>query len=91
MALPLVFGVSFQTPVLMAFFTRIGLIRSAGYLTYWRHAAFGMAIFAAVLTPTQDVITWGYLFVPMFGLYLIGVVVCRAVEPRSLPDAAPSA
>lgn len=88
-ALPLVFGVSFQTPVLMAFFTRIGVISARGYLTYWRHAAFGLAIFAAVITPTQDVITWAYLFVPMFGLYLLGAAVCSVVEPPRTPATAP--
>jgi sec-independent protein translocase protein TatC len=87
--LPLIFGISFQTPVLMVFFTRIGLITAHGYLTYWKHAAFGMAVFAAIVTPTQDVITWGYLFVPMFALYLIGVAVCRAVEPRRPPSLVP--
>jgi sec-independent protein translocase protein TatC len=89
-ALPLVFGVSFQTPVVMAFFTRIGVTTARGYLAYWKHAAFGMAAFAAVITPTQDVITWGYLFVPMFGLYLVGVAVCRMVEPARPPDVIPS-
>lgn len=89
-ALPLIFGVSFQTPVVMAFFTRIGVTTARGYLTYWRHAAFGMAAFAALITPTQDVITWGYLFVPMFGLYLVGVAVCRIVEPAQPPDVVPS-
>ncbi|MBN9118431.1 MAG: twin-arginine translocase subunit TatC [Planctomycetes bacterium] len=87
--MPLIFGVSFQTPVLMAFFTRIGVTTARGYLTYWRHAALGMAAFAAVITPTQDVITWGYLFVPLFTLFLVGVGVCRLVEPGR-PAAAPS-
>ena len=87
--LPLIFGVSFQMPVLMAFFTRIGVTTARGYLTYWRHSALGMAAFAAVITPTQDVITWGYLFVPLFLLYLVGVGVCRLVEPGR-PAAAPS-
>ena len=40
-----------------------------------------LAAFAAVITPTQDMITWGYLFVPLFALYLVGVGVCRLVEP----------
>lgn len=83
--LPVVFGVAFQTPVLMAFFTRIGVTTARGYLTYWRHSALGMAVFAAVITPTQDVITWGYLFVPLLSLYLVGVGVCRLVEPGRRP------
>jgi sec-independent protein translocase protein TatC len=87
--LPLIFGASFQTPLLMVFFTRIGVTTAGGYLRYWRHATFGMAVFAAVVTPTQDVITWGYLFVPMFLLYLVGVAVCRLVEPGRAPAPAP--
>lgn len=88
--LPLVFGVSFQCPVLMAFLTRIGITTARGYLTYWRHATLAMAVFAALITPTQDVITWAYLFVPMFGLYLVGVAVCSLIESKKLPDVAPS-
>ena len=72
----------------MVFFTRMGLISARGYLTYWKHAAFGMGIFAALITPTSDVITWAYLFVPMFGLYLVGVLVCSLVETRNAPPVA---
>jgi sec-independent protein translocase protein TatC len=86
-AMPLVFGLSFQTPVVMAFFTRIGVTTARGYLTYWRHAALGMGLFAAVITPTQDLLTWAYLFLPMFGLYLLGVGACALAEPRPVPRA----
>jgi sec-independent protein translocase protein TatC len=88
--LPLIFGMSFQTPVVMAFFTRIGLTTAGAYLRYWRQAALGMAVLAAVITPTSDVITWGYLFAPMFGLYLVGVAVCRFVEPGRLTEEEPA-
>jgi sec-independent protein translocase protein TatC len=84
--LPVVFGVSFQTPLVMVFFTRIGVSSPRGYLRYWRHAVMGLAVFAAVITPTQDMMTWAYLFVPMFGLYLVGVGASALVEPRPEPD-----
>lgn len=87
--LPLIFGASFQAPLVMVFFTRIGVTTARGYLTYWRHATLAMAVFAAVITPTQDVVTWGYLFVPLFCLYLLGVAACRLVEPRRPPAAVP--
>lgn len=85
--LPVIFGVSFQTPLVMVFFTRIGLTSARGYLNYWRHALFGLGVFAALVTPTQDLITWGYLFVPTFGLYLLGVGLCALIGP---PSPAPS-
>jgi sec-independent protein translocase protein TatC len=87
--MPVVFGLSFQTPLVMAFFTQIGVTTARGYLRYWKHAVLGLALFAAVITPTQDLITWSYLFGPMLGLYLVGVGVCRMIEPRprELPPA----
>jgi sec-independent protein translocase protein TatC len=74
--LPLVFGVSFQTPLVMIFLNRIGLFTAADYLSKWRYACMILAVLAAVITPTPDVITMSYLFVPMFGLYMLGVLFC---------------
>lgn len=75
--LPLVFGVSFQTPLVMVFLNRIGLFSAADYLSKWRYACMILAVFAALITPTPDVITMLYLFAPMFGLYMVGVVICH--------------
>jgi sec-independent protein translocase protein TatC len=75
--LPLVFGISFQTPLVMVFLNRLGLFSAADYLTKWRAACFIIAVFAAVITPTPDAITMMYLFVPMFGLYMAGIVFCH--------------
>ncbi|MCE9567076.1 MAG: twin-arginine translocase subunit TatC [Planctomycetes bacterium] len=75
--LPLVFGISFQTPLVMVFLNRIGIFTAQDYLSKWRHALMVLAVFSAVLTPTPDVITMMYLFIPMFGLYLVGIVVCH--------------
>ncbi|HSQ58079.1 MAG TPA: twin-arginine translocase subunit TatC, partial [Gemmata sp.] len=61
--LPLVFGISFQTPLVMIFFNRIGLFTAADYLSYWRAAVMIIAVFAALITPTPDVVTMMYLFV----------------------------
>ena len=40
-------------------------------------ACFIIAVFAALVTPTPDVVTMMYLFVPMFVLYLLGILVCH--------------
>jgi sec-independent protein translocase protein TatC len=74
--LPLVFGLSFQTPLVMIFLNRIGLFSAQDYLRKWRGACFTLALFAALITPTPDIVTMGYLFVPMFALYLAGIVFC---------------
>lgn len=75
--LPLVFGVSFQTPLVMIFLNRIGLFTAADYLKRWRYACMILAVLAALITPTPDVVTMSYLFVPMFGLYLLGIAFCH--------------
>ncbi|AMV27196.1 Sec-independent protein translocase protein TatC [Gemmata sp. SH-PL17] len=75
--LPLVFGVSFQTPLVMVFLNRIGIFTAEDYLTKWRYACIIIAFFAAIITPTPDVITMLYLFVPMFGLYMVGILICH--------------
>ena len=79
--LPLVFGVSFQTPLVMFFFNRIGTFTAADYWAKWRIAIMVIAVFSALITPTPDAVTMMYLFVPMFGLYVLGVLVCYYFPP----------
>lgn len=74
--LPVVFGVSFQAPLVMFFLTRIGVCTYKTFLDYWRAAIMILAVFSAIITPTPDVVTLLYLFVPMFGLYMLGILVC---------------
>jgi sec-independent protein translocase protein TatC len=80
--LPLVFGVSFQTPLVMVFFNRIGTFGWEDYLSKWRYAVMVLAVFAAIITPTPDAVTMLYLFVPMFSLYMLGVGVCWFFPPE---------
>ena len=80
--LPLVFGISFQTPLVMFFLNRIGLFTAQAYWKKWRYAVFILAVFSAVITPTPDAVTMLYLFVPMFGLYVLGVLICYFFPPR---------
>ncbi len=79
--LPLVFGVSFQTPLVMFFLNRIGTFGWQDYWRKWRIAVVVLAAFSAVITPTPDAVTMMYLFVPMFGLYMVGVAVCYWFPP----------
>lgn len=90
--LPLVFGISFQTPLVMFFLNRIGMFSWEDYWAKWRYAVIILAVFAAIITPTPDAVTMLYLFIPMFGLYIIGVLVCKYFPPaHELEDAAEAA
>ena len=90
--LPIVFGISFQTPLVMFFMNRIGLFGWEDYWAKWRYAVIILALFSAIITPTPDAVTMMYLFIPMFGLYMIGVAVCRVFPPQyEIDDAAEQA
>ncbi len=84
--LPLVFGISFQTPLVMIVFNRVGMFSWQDYASKWRIAIFALAAFSAVITPTPDVVTMMYLFVPMFGLYCLGVFACYWLPPVFPPE-----
>jgi sec-independent protein translocase protein TatC len=79
--MPLVFGLAFQTPLVMLFLNRIGIFGWETYLAKWRYAIFVMAILSALLTPSTDVISMLWLFVPTFGLYMFGVWICYMLPP----------
>jgi sec-independent protein translocase protein TatC len=79
--MPLVFGLAFQTPIVMIFLNRIGIFGYEVYLAKWRYAIFVMAILSALLTPSTDVVSMLFLFVPTFGLYMAGVWICYMLPP----------
>jgi sec-independent protein translocase protein TatC len=74
--MPVVFGLSFQTPLIMLFIERIGLMDIAGFKSKRKYAWFAMAVFAAVITPTPDALTMMYMWVPMCLLYELGILMC---------------
>src|SRR5260370_2793612 len=64
--LPLVFGLSCETTLRMLFLERIGLMDIKSFKSKRKYAWFGMAVFAAVITPTPDAWTMMYMWVPRF-------------------------
>ena len=81
--MPLVFGVSFQTPLVMLFMTD-RRVRRADVREKRRMAWFVMAVFAAVITPSTDAFSMMFLWVPMSLLYELGILLCM-LSPRP-PD-----
>jgi sec-independent protein translocase protein TatC len=79
--MPLVFGASFQTPLVMMFLNKIGLVTFETHKKTWRYAMFGLAVTTAILCPSTDVFSWLSLFIPTFGLYLIGIWICYMWPP----------
>ena len=74
--MPIVFGASFQTPLVMMFLHKIGLLSVQTFREKRRIAWFVMAVFAAVITPSVDAFSMLFLWVPMGALYELGILLC---------------
>jgi sec-independent protein translocase protein TatC len=79
--MPLVFGLSFQTPLVMMLLNKIGILDVDVFRRHRRVSWMVMAIFAAVITPTVDPFSMLFLWVPMVALYELGIYVCDWQRP----------
>jgi sec-independent protein translocase protein TatC len=71
--MPLVFGASFQTPLVMLFLHKLGVMDADSFRNKRRYAWFFMAVFAAVITPSTDALSMLFLWVPMSLLFELGI------------------
>jgi sec-independent protein translocase protein TatC len=74
--MPLVFGLAFQTPLVMRCVERLGILSAADYRSKRRLAWFLMAFVAALITPTIDVLSCLLLWLPLGVLYEAGILLC---------------
>jgi len=72
----LAFGIIFELPVFMVFSAGVGVSRSF-YITNRRFAILGIAILAALLTPTPDVVNMALMGGPLYLLYELGILVIK--------------
>ena len=66
-------GVSFETPLVVAFLARTGVITGPRLLSFWRHAFVVVAIIAAAITPTVDPVNMTIVMGPLIVLYFLSV------------------
>ena len=66
-------GIVFETPILIFFLARLGIVTPAFLMQKFKYAVVLSFVIAAVVTPTPDMVTQAALAVPMILLYLIGV------------------
>jgi sec-independent protein translocase protein TatC len=71
--LPLIFGICFQTPLVMLLIERLGIVTIDDFKKKRQIALFVIVVAAAVITPTGDPMTMMLLAVPMYGLYELGI------------------
>ena len=66
-------GVVFETPILIFFLARLGIVTPAFLLQKSKWAIVLSFIIAAILTPSPDMVNQSMLALPMIALYFIGV------------------
>jgi sec-independent protein translocase protein TatC len=79
--MPLVFGLSFQTPLVMLFLARLGVMDINSFRNKRRMMWFLMAVFAAVVTPSTDAFSMLFLWVPMSLLFELGILMIKLSPP----------
>ncbi|NJN81493.1 MAG: hypothetical protein HC802_03890 [Caldilineaceae bacterium] len=80
-------GVAFETPLVLAFLARAGIVSGPMLLGFWRQAVVIIAIVAAAITPTIDPVNMAIVMGPLIGLYFISVGLAYMIyKPRTPRD-----
>ncbi len=82
MNMTLVFGLVFETPLVVLVFSYLGVLDPRTLGRYRRHAVVAIAILSAFLTPSPDALSMMLMFIPFYGLYEASVQVALAIERR---------
>jgi len=77
-------GVIFETPLIIAFLARLGVISPKMLSSNRKYAIVLIAILAAVITPTPDPVNMCLVMVPLLVLFEVGIILARIVyRPRA--------
>lgn len=71
----LAFGVIFELPIFMVFMAKVGITSRRFFAKYRRYAVLAIAIIAALLTPTPDIVNMLLMGGPLYMLYEIGIII----------------
>ena len=75
-------GLVFETPILIFFLARIGVVTEKWLLLKFRYAVLIIFIIAAFITPTPDIPTQCAFALPMIALYLLGILLAYIFKKK---------
>lgn len=73
-------GVAFEMPVVVYFIARVGLVTAKTLREQWRLAVVGIAVLAAMITPSIDPVTMLLTMAPLVVLYGLSILLARVGE-----------
>jgi sec-independent protein translocase protein TatC len=79
----LAFGVSFLFPIFLIFLELAGVLSPELLAKYRRYSILGIAIFAAVITPSSDPYTMLAMMIPMYVFYEASIIIGRFLKRGS--------
>jgi sec-independent protein translocase protein TatC len=77
MLMPLLFGVSFQLPLVMVFLERISICTVQTYKENWRIAVLAISVASMLLTASPDPWSMLLMMFPLLFLYVLGIYLCQ--------------
>ena len=82
-AMLIIFGVSFELPLLLIMLNQIGLVSHAKLKKWRRYSIFGMVVFAGLVVPGNDPVTMLALAMALILLYELSVQMTRVHDRRA--------
>ena len=80
MLVAVAFGLAFEFPVLLVFLELVGVVTSQKLRRWRRFSILGIAIFAAIITPSSDPYTMLAMSVPMYLFYEAAIIIGRLMK-----------
>lgn len=74
------FGLSFEFPIVLIFLELVGVLSSARLRKWRRFSILGIAIFAAIITPSSDPYTMLAMALPMYVFYEAAIIIGRLLK-----------
>jgi sec-independent protein translocase protein TatC len=78
----LVFGLAFQTPIVIFVLNRTGLISIKSFKKSRKYVIIAIFAISAVATPSPDVVSQIALAIPLYALFELGILLSWLVERK---------
>lgn len=75
-------GISFQFPLVIYTLAGLGIVQAKTLISGWRFAVLGIAVLAAMITPTIDPVNMALVMAPMIALYFISIGLAALAQRR---------
>jgi sec-independent protein translocase protein TatC len=75
-----IFGLTFEFPVVLVALELVNIVTPAALLRTWRYAIIGITVFSAIITPSSDPFSMLALAVPLTVFYFMAIGVGKLLK-----------